>query len=622
MWLFEPKQAQYLWANPAGLAFWNARSTNDIHAKDPSDSLSRAAKAQWARCRAAGVNNVLSPTTITLTPRGTPVRVQLRSRAVTSDCSPELLLLLEATPLEALLDEEARHARNVVSSIPIGITIFDFGGNPLWENAAAKGLFDTLAGRRPTLRERCHQESSTDRIQTYIVAGRPYRGEVELATNRGRLWSLLEAQPSTDRINGEPRVVVVHVDIHHWKTAELALREAKNTAEKANQTKSEFLANMSHEIRTPMNGVLGAIELLDRSYLDGPQRRLVCAMQRSARTLLMILNDILDLSRIEAGKLRLDHIKFNLVETIQDVIALHRQTAKQRGIELRSVFEDGIPQKVIGDPYRLSQVMGNLLGNAVKFTDEGFIEATVNVIENNENEVVIRHAVRDTGCGIDLEQQEKIFRAFEQADASVTRRHGGTGLGLTISRRIAHLMGGTLSLESHLGEGSCFWFTVRLEIAQPEPILHGGHEYDRSSEDNSLALNRLCSARVLLVEDNPINQQVALGMLEHLECEVVCADDGAQAIEQANSGTYDLILMDCQMPVIDGLTATELIRKSERFKKQRIPIVALTANAMADDRQRCIDAGMDDFLAKPFTLDDLQTKLLIWMPLQKTWLKP
>ncbi len=413
---------------------------------------------------------------------------------------------------------------------------------------------------------------------------------------------------------GTPKgVVCVAQDITERLQVQEALEHAKEAAETTNRLKSQFMATMSHELRTPMNGVLGMTELLLGTSLTDRQRRFATTVHRSGQLLLNIINDILDMSKIEAGKLALEHIDFDLRRTIREGLDLITENAHQKGLRLTSRFDDALPPMVRGDPTRLRQILMNLVGNAIKFTHHGEVAIHVTLCETTEADIRLRLEVCDTGIGIAPNLQAHIFSAFTQADGSMTRKYGGTGLGLAITKQLAEMMGGTIDVESELGRGSTFRCTVHLEKSSARPTPQ--------SEPASLDAHpaqALCHYRILLAEDNPVNQDVTVGMLEALGCHVDVVNHGQEALEALSRNPYDLVLMDCQMPNMDGLETTRVIRTQEtrdttQSATRQIPIIALTANAFASDRDDALAAGMDDYLIKPVNLDQLRAVLERWL---------
>ncbi|MEM9555342.1 MAG: ATP-binding protein [Acidobacteriota bacterium] len=389
------------------------------------------------------------------------------------------------------------------------------------------------------------------------------------------------------------------------------LEVAKRAAEAANEAKSEFLSNMSHELRTPLTGVVSAAELLAKGQLDDAQRHLVDTIETSGRVLLSVINDILDQSRIDALGLQVEAREFSLTQCFRECLAVVRQPAADKGLELRSSVDPAVPERVIGDPVRLRQVLLNLLGNAVKFTDAGQIEVTVRRGERRGERLQILIEVRDTGIGIPPEQQRLIFEPFRQVDSSASRSHGGTGLGLSICERLVTLMGGSIRLESMPGEGSTFF--VALEVGLPsETASTGGPSPAETIDASASGLPPIrADLVVLLAEDNPTSQLITRAQLAALGLEIEVASNGREAVEHALQMRPDIVFMDGQMPAMDGYEATRAIRGAEAEVARRgetagrITIVGLTAHATAEARQRCLDAGMDDYLAKPVQLAEL-----------------
>ena len=659
--------------------------------------------------------------------------------------------------LHRLAESRARN-RAIVDNMIDGAIHIDHTGNLVALNAAAEHIFGRRSGElrgRPmtTLLAGPHRDEFTARIRSHGAGSGESLGEAREVTGVRRDGTQFPLYLAISGVNvgDHPVYTAVVRDLTETRARMQELAQARDDALAADRAKSQFLAVMSHEIRTPMNGLLGMLELLRDSQLSPQQQELIDTAEQSGNLLLNLINDILDLSKIEAGKLDVQDIDFDLRGTVEEITAMVASSARDKDLEMASFIEPDVPARVRGDPYRVRQVLMNLMGNAAKFTPSGEVVIHVAVAERHDDEVTLRVRIRDTGIGIDSEILPNLFRPFAQADSSTTRRYGGTGLGLVISKRLVELMGGEIGVESEPGQGSTFWFTLRLVRSRDEPANHsedlngvrvlivddnatnrlilerylanwgaftesttdgrgaltalrraltaeqpfelaildlqmpemdGLELAERISGDPALADTRLMmlssmghpgagarragiavsllkpvrqsllrdavakvlghtpegagigtpepepsppppqpkvKARVLVAEDNPVNQTVAMAMLRRLGIEADLVDNGQEAITAlASDNHYDLVLMDVQMPVLGGLEATRLIRAGEDQKANggapAIPIIAMTAAASNSDRAVCLAAGMNDFVAKPFERAQLAAVMRQWLP--------
>ena len=549
------------------------------------------------------------PVAYAMTPIATEGRAQ-RAVLVFRDIS-------ERKHVQARLERERLLLLEVIRNAPVAMAMFDrqmqyVAHSEQWltdfglvgQDIVGKCHYDVLPDLPQRFRE-CHQRGLAGEVLS--------NPEEEFRRSDGsRMFTRWAIQPFHGAHGEVCGIIMVFARIDD-------LVEARQAALEMARLKAEFLANVSHEVRTPMNGVLGMAELLGQMDLTQDQLECVRTIETSSAHLLTIVNDLLDFSKIEAGKLRIESVEFRLREVIDNVLRSLSPGAAGRRLRLASAIEGSVPETVLGDPGRLHQVLTNLVGNAIKFTDAGGVTISVHAAPGRGGSPHLRFDVRDTGIGISAEMQRRLFQAFTQGDGSSSRRHGGTGLGLAICRQLVELMGGRIGVESEPGKGSSFWFELPLCVptdpsgeafpAAPLPFRTSGSE--ASAGPNRAQLLRP-DLSILLAEDHPVNQRVASRMLAHLGCRVDLAADGRQALDLFRNGRYDCVLMDCQMPELDGYEAVAEIRKREAGTGFRVPIVALTAHAMAGDRDRCLAADMDDYITKPFTIDDLSRVLFRW----------
>lgn len=427
--------------------------------------------------------------------------------------------------------------------------------------------------------------------------GAKHRIETKVKTLDGRIididLSVNILRDSDGHIVGS---VGIMQDITEQKHLQDMLMKAKLAAEDANSAKSLFLANMSHEVRTPMNAILGMIDLTLDTQLTDEQKDNLLVAKDAADNLLGLLNDILDLSRVEAGKITLESIEFQLPNVIDSVIKGLSVIAKGKKLNLNLIVEEGVPELIEGDPVRIRQVLINLINNAIKFTHAGTITTVVKCVANSKNQVTIQFSVIDEGIGIPKNRQEKVFEVFSQADDSTTRKFGGTGLGLAISKRLVEMMQGKIWVDSEEGKGSTFSFTAVFKLLAMKEDKSSLRMNLMNASGSDEVLKNL---KILLAEDNMVNQKIAMKMLEKVGCIVSAVENGQEVLDALEKHAYDLILMDAQMPKLDGLETTRLIRSNEKTTGKHVPIIALTARAMHEDRKKCLDIGMDGYVSKP-----------------------
>ncbi len=489
--------------------------------------------------------------------------------------------------------------------------------NPMYATISGYAV-EEIIGHRPSMFKSGITPPETYRaLWSALRSGGTWEGEL---VNKRKDGTIYYEHAAISGIKDETGAITHFVAVKEDVTDKKALTEklivAKEQADVANRAKSEFLANMSHEIRTPMNGIIGMSSILLESALTREQREYAEIVSRSGECLLALINDILDFSKIESGKLELEQIDFNVLQILDDINRLLAYRAAESGLDLTYRIDSAVPCSVQGDPGRIRQVITNLVGNALKFTEQGSVTVHVSLESEHQGTAIVRFAIEDTGIGIPESRRAAIFAPFTQVDASTTRKYGGTGLGLSICKQLVGLMGGEIGVVSEEGRGSTFWFTARLTKQTTDEGKARQTTLEQSQGTLSPSAQKIgdLSVRILLAEDNIINQKVALHMLKTLGYTVDTVADGQQAVAALSRVTYDLVLMDCLMPIMDGFEATVVIRdQSSTVLNHDVPIIAMTANAMKEDRDKCLDLGMDDFISKPVKKDVIAALLVKWL---------
>lgn len=558
-----------------------------------------------------GVENVNEETN-TYAPGKT--RVVLVKKTLFTDMDGNRFLVGITTDITKLkqAQEQIRFQASLLDQVNNAVIATDLNGNIIYWNKSAETLLqwtsEEIRGRN--IADTLVPEDKLDQMKYVIsdlIAGGSYNGELDVRKKDGSIVPTYHSFCTIKNDKGDLiGIAGVAVDITERKRAQEELERAKEDAEAAARSKSEFLANMSHEIRTPMNAVIGLTDLLQRTDLNQEQRDYIEIIRNSGESLLSVINNLLDFSKIDSGKIKLESQPFNLKELVEDSLNLIATEASKKSLNLSYNIDPSTPELIIGDRAKLRQILINLLSNAVKFTDKGEVSFNISWEKLESNDLKVHFAVKDTGIGIPEDKIGYLFQPFSQVNASTTRIYSGTGLGLAISRRLVELMGGGIWAESEDGKGSTFHFTI---LARATTIKPSDKRIITQQPQADLQSGQLPVLRILLAEDNPVNRKVALQMLHKIGYEADVAANGFEVLQALERQTYDIILMDVQMPEMDGIEAAKKIREQWHVWPK---IIAITAYALEGDMDRCLEAGMDDYISKPIQLDDLQIKIIKW----------
>lgn len=512
--------------------------------------------------------------------------------------------------------------KTIVQNVPIILFMIDRNGTVTF--AEGKGLKDFEQYHLPVLGSNLCAEFWQD-AQLGEDCNRALKGEAfesirKIFDKYYRFWF----SPLFNKQNEQIGSLGVAIDITELKEVETRLRHAIIQAEAANKAKTEFLANMSHEIRTPMNAIIGLSDLLMQTELNDEQKDYLKTIKFSAQELLKIINQILDFSKIDSGKMELEFVPFNLKQLLKNIANGFAVMAQNKGLEFKLIWDDRLPENVIGDPTRLGQIFINLLGNALKFTEKGRIVLRAIYLSQTDADVDIQFEISDTGIGIPPDKKDMIFQSFRQVDSSLTRKFGGTGLGLSITAQLVKMMGSKIEVDSRLNKGSTFRFILTFAKVKNQKIeelpdfsLYLTYENVRQNKPEEIQPEPEPDSedeiRLLIVEDNVINQRVAKRMVENMGFKADIANNGQEALDMLARRNYDLILLDVQMPVLDGLRTAQKIRIREMNTGRHVPIIAMTAHAQKEDRDRCLEAGMDDYISKPINMKILEEKIHLYL---------
>jgi signal transduction histidine kinase/CheY-like chemotaxis protein len=595
LWIYDTDNKRVMWANRAALRVWNAETLEELRQRDLSIDMSRSVEQRLKQYQEDFVNHGATfREAWTIYPKGQPRMLRLAYRGYRLP-DGRMAMLCEGTE-EINATPEAMRSVEALLHTSVVISLFGIDGTMLYCNPAARACY---GGGARHLDGRFADHAEAGRIRNMVRAEGMFEGAVAVTTLGGERWHQIRAFLCRDAVTGDQAMLFSETDVTETHLARLALMDSRNEAVEASRLKTEFVANMSHEIRTPLNGVLGLAQLMRNTALSPEQADLLTMIESSGKALLGIIEDILDISKIEAGEIALVREAFDLQTLVREALDTVFVAASSRGIGINLQMAADVPARVRGDPKRLRQVLINLLGNAIKFSRD----ADVDLCVEPHGTTLLRFSVIDRGVGIPPDQQGKVFERFRQVDGSLTRSHGGTGLGLAICKTLVELMGGQIGMTSVVGKGSTFWFTIASEPAEQTTEAESG------VQDRSEVVVHLADVPILLAEDNPTNQFIIARSLERKGLDVDVVGNGAEALERLGDRSYGVVLMDIQMPVMSGFEAIQEIRK-RTDAAARTPIIALTANATPEAMFSVLEVGADAYMTKPVKLDALYEKII------------
>lgn len=599
VWVFDIENKAMWWANESALEVWNADSLESLLSRSFADDMSEATEQRLKEHLVHFRKGESTHDQWTFYPNGKEAKtVCLTNSGIRID-DGHLAMLVEGIPpiCKEQIDKESLRGVEMLRHLPVAVCQFDLHGKLMYQNPESLNLFVPLDEAEESQNDLCHfrsrfgdQAVGKQAFEAVVQNGEDYKIEAQQRTKKGLQWYSVSLRRSKDPVTSENVILYSARDITE-------VIQAKKEADRANSEKSEFLAVMAHEIRTPLHQVIGFVELLSQSKLTEQQYEYVALMQDSSMSLMTVINDLLDYTKIEAGKLKLESIPFEMEGVLQGCKQAVEPKAVEKGLSLKCSLPIGLPVKLMGDPNRLRQILLNLLHNAVKFTHSGGLTLSVTNVQNESgNKVRIRFEVSDTGIGISADHQELIFQKYQQANTSIARNYGGTGLGLAICKNLVEAMGGTIRLESRVGRGTKIFFDAIFK--RPTKIVDPVEEKLDIAEDKK-------NLRILVCEDNKMNQKVVKAMLQRMGYTVILAENGAIGVELLEKERFDVVLMDVQMPVMDGIEATKLIR-SKGWSLASLPVVGLTASYQTADLQYYKDIGMNDCIGKPVKIKTLK----------------